>query len=84
VKILARYATDFFSLKELIQNGCDAGASHIQILLTPKSSAGKQCTFSHLFVSDVTTEQAVIFQLFASTLPLNSKLLSSNEHLAMH
>jgi hypothetical protein len=35
-------------------------------------------------ISDVTAGQAVILQLFASTLLLNSKLLSSFEHLTVH
>lgn len=37
-KILARYPTEFFSLKELVQNADDANASHVQICLTSSST----------------------------------------------
>eukprot|EP00611_Tribonema_gayanum_P031380 TRINITY_DN9061_c0_g2_i2.p2 TRINITY_DN9061_c0_g2~~TRINITY_DN9061_c0_g2_i2.p2 ORF type:complete len:110 (+),score=33.96 TRINITY_DN9061_c0_g2_i2:118-447(+) len=49
VKVLARYATDFFSLKELVQNADDAGAMHVQIRLTRSTTPGTG-TFSRLVV----------------------------------
>ncbi|KAG5181242.1 hypothetical protein JKP88DRAFT_241511 [Tribonema minus] len=49
VKVLARYATDFFSLKELVQNADDAGATHVQIRLTRSATPGTG-TFSRLVV----------------------------------